>query len=96
MVGSGSLDCRVDQKTTFVLYTKAGCPWCVDAVTWLQARGYAFREVDVRRDPSKSAELRQVSGQTMAPTLVVGDKVLPDFDTRQLEKFLKENGLARG
>ena len=80
----------------FVLYVKAGCPWCVDAAAWLRARGYEFEEVDVRRDPSRAAELRQVSGQTMAPTLKVGDKVLPDFDTRQLERFLQENGLARG
>lgn len=96
MVGFGSLDSDVDQETPFVLYTKAGCPWCVDAVAWLEARGYAFREVDVRRDPAKLVELRQISGQTMAPTLVVGDRVLPDFDTRQLERFLRENGLTKG
>ena len=82
-------------QAPFVLYTKAGCPWCMDAVEWLQARGYEFQEIDVRRDPSKLTELRQVSGQTMAPTLKVGDKVLPDFDTRQLERFLKENGFAK-
>ena len=80
----------------FVLYTKAGCPWCLDAMEWMRARGYEFEEIDVRRDPSRMPELRQVSGQTMTPTLKVGDKVLPDFDTRQLERFLKENGLARG
>lgn len=83
------------EQAPFILYTKAGCPWCIDAVDWLEKRGYAFQEIDVRRDPSKAAELRQLSGQTMAPTLKVGDKVLPDFDTRQLERFLKENGLAR-
>ena len=68
----------------------------MEAETWLRARGYEFEEVDVRRDPSRLAELRQVSGQTLAPTLKVGDWVLPDFDTRQLERFLTDHGLTRG
>ena len=83
-------------QAPFILYVKAGCPWCEDAVEWLDKHGYEFDQIDVRRDPSKAEELRQISGQTKAPTLKVGDKVLPDFDTKQLERFLNENGLARG
>jgi hypothetical protein len=33
--------------------------------------------------------MRRISGQTYAPTLVVGDEVLPDFGPEELEHFLK-------
>lgn len=85
----------MSQPVPFVLYTKTGCPWCLEAVGWLRQHGYGFQEVDVRRDPAGMAEMRRISGQTLAPTLVVGDKVLPDFDTRQLEAFLTKHGLAK-
>ena len=85
-----------NQAAPFTLYTKLGCPWCVDAVDWLRARGYEFREVDVRREPAAMAEMKRVSGQSLAPTLVLADgTVLPDFDTRQLEAFLAKHGLLR-
>lgn len=80
----------------FTLYTKTGCPWCHEAVDWLQQHGYEFQEVDVRRDPAAMAEMKRVSGQSLAPTLVTVDgTVLPDFDTRQLEAFLTKHGLVR-
>jgi glutaredoxin 3 len=76
----------------FTIYTKFGCGWCDDALAWLEERGYAFDEVNVSADDAAFADLRRLSGQTMCPTLVAGDAVLPDFDTGQLELFLKEHG----
>jgi len=37
--------------------------------------------------------MREISGQSLAPTLEFGDKVLADFDTGQLEAFLEANGI---
>jgi hypothetical protein len=45
----------------------------------------------VRKDRAAFDELRRVSGQTYAPTLVVGDEVLPDFGPEELAHFLKTN-----
>ena len=28
--------------TTFLLYTKTGCPWCADAIDYLREAGYEF------------------------------------------------------
>ncbi len=81
------------QNAPFQLYVKPGCPWCTDAVDYLREHGYAFEEIDVRRDPDAFAEMRKVSGQSLSPTLAVGDLVLPDFDTDELEDFLKEHDL---
>lgn len=75
------------------LYVKTGCPWCSEAREWLNARGYQFDEVDVRADPVAFNQMKQISGQTLSPTLVAGDLVLPDFDTGQLEAFLAEHGI---
>jgi hypothetical protein len=49
--------------------------------------------VDVRRDRAAFAELRRISGQTYAPTLVIGDLVLPDFGPEELEDFLKRHNV---
>ncbi len=75
------------------LYTKTGCPWCAEAKAWLDARGYRYNEIDVRKNPERLSEMMAVSGQTLAPTLVVGTLVLADFDTGQLEAFLARHGI---
>ena len=78
----------------WILYVKAGCPWCVEAVAYLDQHGYKYRQIDVRRDPAAMQEMKSLSGQTLTPTLSIGDAlVLPDFDTGQLEKFLAKHNL---
>jgi hypothetical protein len=38
--------------------------------------------------------MMELSAQTYVPTFVAGDKVLANFDTDQLEKFLTEHQIA--
>jgi glutaredoxin 3 len=78
-------------RPELLLYVKGGCPWCYMAEDYLNRHGYRYRRVDVCQDRAAFAELRRVSGQTFAPTLVVDDKVLPDFGLDELEHFLKTN-----
>jgi glutaredoxin len=54
-------------------------------------RGYRFREIDVGKDRQAYEEKKQLSAQTYVPTFVAGDRVLANFDTDQLEKFLNEH-----
>ena len=77
------------QKPELVLYVKTGCPWCDLAEEYLEEHGYQFRRIDVLRDRAAFEEMRRLSGQTYAPTLLVGDEVLPDFGPDELEHFLK-------
>ena len=71
------------------LYIKRGCPWCVDAESWLTRRGISYHAVDVLSDRVAFAEMKQISGQSLAPTLQMPDgSVLADFDTNQLARFL--------
>jgi glutaredoxin len=76
-------------KPELLLYVKAGCPWCDMAEEYLEEHGYKFRRIDVLRDRVAYDEMRRISGQTYAPTLVVEDEVLPDFGPEELEHFLK-------
>ena len=78
----------------WILYVKAGCPWCHEAVNYLDEHGYKYRQIDVRRDAAAMQTMKELSGQTLTPTLVIGDDLLlPDFDTGQLEKFLQKHDL---
>ena len=53
--------------------------------------GYKFIEIDVGRDRRAYAEMTELSSQTYVPTLVAGEKVLANFDTDQLAKFLDDH-----
>jgi glutaredoxin len=76
------------------LYSREWCSWCIDAKDYLTERGYKFTEIDVGEDRQAFAEMKDLSDQTYVPTFVAGDKVLANFDTDQLEKFLSENQIA--
>ena len=82
----------------WILYVKTRCPWCVEAVEYLNEHGYRFNSVDVLRDADAFARMKELSGQRLTPTLVIEeqDLMLADFDTRQLEAFLKKHDLKPG
>ena len=82
----------------WVLYIKPGCPWCVEAVAYLDDHGYKYHQVNVLRDAEAFQRMRDLSGQRLTPTLSIddGNLLLADFDTSQLEKFLKQHALQPG
>jgi len=80
--------------SSMILYNKPGCPWCVDAIAYLDRAGFDYEAVDVIADPEKFAEMKAISGQTSAPTLKVGELVLPDFDVDELRAFFEKHGIS--
>jgi len=76
------------------LYSREWCSWCIDAKEYLESRGYKFIEINVGDDRQAYEEMKELSDQTYVPTFVAGDKVLANFDTDQLEKFLSENQIT--
>jgi glutaredoxin 3 len=76
------------------LYSREWCSWCIDAKDYLDERGYKYVEIDVGRDREAYEEMKELSDQTYVPTFVAGEKVLANFDTDQLERFLTENQIA--
>ena len=77
------------------LYVKQGCPWCVDALAYFQARGIELEVVDVRAEPKRMKELIDVSGQSMTPTFKHGEFLVADFDLEEFEAALEKNPKAK-
>jgi len=71
------------------LFIKPWCGWCDQAIDWLERRGIPFEVLDVTTEAGARQEMREISGQSLAPVIDVDGKVLADFDTGQLEHFWK-------
>jgi glutaredoxin len=80
--------------TEIKLFSREWCSWCMEAKDYLTERGYQFIEIDVGEDRAAYREMKELSDQTYVPTLVAGDEVLANFDTDQLEKFLREHDIV--
>jgi glutaredoxin 3 len=72
---------------TVRLFVKPYCGWCREAEAWLDERGIEYELIDVMADSAAFTEMRQLSGQTLAPVIDVDGEILADFDTGQLAKF---------
>ena len=70
----------------------------MEAVEYLDKHGYPYELVDVLRDPAAFEHMKELSGQRLTPTLFIEDEnlLLADFDTGQLEKFIKKHDLKPG
>jgi len=73
------------------LYSREWCSWCIDAKEYLVEKGYRFNIVDVGKDRQAYEEMKKLSDQMYVPTFVAGDRVLANFDTDQLKRFLNEH-----
>ncbi len=60
---------------THKLYIKPGCPWCSQVTLWLDEQGYRYKTVDVIADDNAFDEMKEISGQSLAPTLLVEGEV---------------------
>jgi glutaredoxin len=71
------------------LFVKPWCGWCQEAADWLNARGLHYQTLDVTAQPAACQEMRDLSGQGLAPVIAVDGQILADFDTHQLAEFWK-------
>jgi glutaredoxin 3 len=76
-----------------ILYTKRGCPWCDEAVEFLDGHGIGYKLREVSADANALAEMRQKSGQTKAPTLDWRGKILADFGVDELVPLLRKQNV---
>jgi glutaredoxin len=77
-------------KTKLIrLFVKPYCGWCREAQDWLDEKGVTYETLDVISDSGARREMRELSGQTLAPVIEVDGQILADFDTDQLEQFWK-------
>ena len=74
-----------------ILYTKNGCPWCIDALEYFNKANVKLDVIDVLKDPLKMNDLQACSGQTKTPTLKNGDFVVADFDVEEFKQAMLDN-----
>jgi glutaredoxin 3 len=72
-----------------ILYIKLGCPWCEEVTDYLRQRRIEVQTVVVSGNPERMREMKELSGQTKAPTLDWHGEVLADFGVEELVPFLK-------
>jgi glutaredoxin 3 len=72
------------------LFIKPGCPWCDEAIDWLDGRKIAYQTLDVIRDTAARAEMRELTGQTKAPSIDVDGHILADFGADELETWWRQ------
>lgn len=76
-----------------ILYTKRGCPWCDEAVAFLDGHGVGYRLKEVTGDPAAFEEMQKKSGQARTPTLDWDGKILADFGQEELVPFLRDRNV---
>lgn len=80
------------QPQQIVLYSRPLCGWCEEAKAWLDQRGWKYTVRNTGADPAARQRAIDLSGQTCVPVIEVDGLVLGDFDTGQLEAFLRQHG----
>jgi len=76
------------------LFIKTYCPWCRQAMEWLDRHGIAYEVYDVLADPNAYEEMVRLSGQTLAPVIDVDGKVLADFAAPELAVWWQQRACA--
>lgn len=79
------------QPKQITLFTRPICGWCQDAKAWLEERGWPFETLDVGANLEARQRAIELSGQKLVPVIEVDGLVLGDFDTDQLETFLRQH-----
>jgi glutaredoxin len=77
------------------LYLKPGCSWCDEAEDYLKEHGIDYDKVDVYASAEAMAELKRISGQAKAPTMLWGEELLADFGADELDAFLRVRGVVK-
>ena len=72
------------------LFVKPYCGWGDRAVRWLDDHDIEFEQVDVIANDAAFEEMIRLSGQDLAPVLVVNGRVLADFGPEELPGFFKQ------
>jgi glutaredoxin 3 len=70
------------------LFTKPGCPYCVDAKAWLEQNGCPFEALDITKDVKVLREWRELSGGVGVPVLTHGRDLVIGFSPERYNDFL--------
>ena len=67
-------------KPRVIVYTTDPCRRCGNAKTLLEARGIAYEEVNLAKDPDGRAELGRCTGLQSFPQIVIDGEAIGGYD----------------
>lgn len=76
-----------------IIYTKSGCPWCVDVLAFLDSKNIKYENREVRGNKEYYKELVDKSGQDKTPTLDIEGDILSDTDKEAVENWLTKKSI---
>lgn len=80
------------QPDSIRLFVKPGCPWCKEVINWFNERDVTYTALDVVSDPIARREMRELTGQSRAPSMEADGVVLADFGVDELETWWTQQG----
>lgn len=72
-----------------IVYTKTGCPWRTQVLSFLEKKGIVFEERNMTENEEYRKEAIEKSGISVCPTLDINGYILADSDAAQVEEYLK-------
>lgn len=70
----------LDTSRDIVVYTKAGCPYCVWAKELLAEKMVGYKEVDMSGDEKQHYEMYLKTGQKTVPYIYIEGKLIGGYD----------------
>ena len=62
-----------------IVYSTDPCSFCSNAKALLRARGIAFDEINLGKDPAGRAELAEKTGMLSFPQIIIEDELVGGF-----------------
>lgn len=73
-----------------ILYSKSGCPFCVDVQNFLEDRGIEYSERDVYEDESWMDELLELGGKRQVPYLVDTERGVSMYESQDIIQYIAD------
>lgn len=73
-----------------VMYTRPGCPDVARASHYLRERGLTWDEIDIEADADARDQVIAWTGRAVTPTLWIGDVMLTEPDSAEIDAALAE------
>lgn len=80
------MPCKCVPSVDVIIYGIATSPETQQMRDFLNRKGVRYEELDVLAYPQFLQDLKELSGQTERPVVVVNDRVFVGFDRDQLER----------
>jgi len=81
----------VERKSAprIVVFSTPSCGWCRKVKSYLRAKGFKFRDVDVSRDQKAAMDVQRRTGSTGVPVILINNRPIIGFNKAEIDKLLR-------